>query len=467
MREVYLIGSHTIKFGKYLDNGIKELTGWTLEGVIKDAGLDKSDIQSAWFSNSGWGMRDWQHCIRGQVALRPFGIDAIPITNVENACAGGSTAFHGACKDVAAGVADISLAIGAEKLYDRNKYAVFAGFIGGMDTGALKGMIKAFAESKPEKAEIPQKQIEAAQKTKKARKPKSIKDRMRERWNQFAVFIMLGETLGYDTMRAMLSAQRGGSGGGGAGGGDRSPFMDVYAFAARNHMKKYGSTQQQLAAIAAKNHWHSTMNPNAQYTFDLTVEDVMNDRLVSYPLTRAMCAPIGDGAASAILASKEVVDRLGAGNRAVKVEASVLVSGMDRGWDDPDIGERAGKLAYEKAGIGPEDIDLAEVHDATAFGELHQSEALGFFPRGEGGIHAERGETRLGGSIPINTSGGLISRGHPIGASGLAQINELVVQLRGEAGKRQVEGAKVALAENGGGALGTEEAALCVHILSR
>jgi acetyl-CoA acetyltransferase len=460
MRDVYIIGSHTIKFGKYLDNGIKELAGWTVDGVLDDSGVEKKDLQSVWFSNSGWGIRDFQHCIRGQVALRPAGIDAVPITNVENACAGGSTAFNGAWKDVALGVADVSLAIGAEKLYDENKYAVFAGFIGGMDAGALAEAIGQLQDFAPDPAEIPREQVEAAQRTKKARKPKSVRDRIRDYWNMFAVFVILGETLGYDTMKKMIKA-------GGAGGGDRSPFMDVYAYAARAHMKKYGSTQRQLAAIASKAHWHSTMNKNAQYTFEVSIDDVMKDRLVSYPLTRSMCAPIGDGAASAVLASEDAVKRLGASSRAVKVRASVLASGKARGMDDPDIAERASGIAYEKAGLGPEDVDVAEVHDATAFGELHQTEALGFFKEGEGGARAEAGETKVGGRIPVNTSGGLISRGHPIGASGLAQINELVTQLRGEAGKRQVEGARIALAENGGGALGNEEAAMCIHILEK
>lgn len=464
MRDVYIIGVHTIKFGKYQDNGIKDLTAWTVEGVLKDAGIEKRDIQSAWFSNSGWGIRNFQHCIRGQVALRPMGIDSIPITNVENACAGGSTAFNGAWKDVALGVCDISLAVGAEKLYDRNKYAVFAGFIGGLDTGELGNMIDHLKDFAPEPAVVSTEQLSAAQRTKKARRPRSFRDRVRDFWNRFAVFVILGEALGYGTVRKIVRA---GGGGGSGGGGDHSPFMDVYAFAARMHMKKYGSTQRQLAVIAAKNHRHSTMNPNAQYTFDLSIDDVLKDRLVSYPLTRAMCAPIGDGAASAVLASGDVVKRLGVSSRAIKVRASVLASGKARGWDDPDIGERASKIAYEKAGLGAEDVNVAEVHDATAFGELHQTEALGFFPRGEGGIHAEKGETTIGGTIPVNPSGGLLSRGHPIGASGLAQINELVTQLRGEAGKRQVEGARIALAENGGGALGNEEAAMCVHILSK
>ncbi len=464
MRDVYVIGSHTIKFGKYLENGIKDLAAWTTSGVLKDAGIEKRDLQSVWFSNSGWGMRNYQHCIRGQVALRPLGIDSIPITNVENACAGGSTAFHGAWKDVASGLVDISFAIGVEKVYALNKYAMFAGFMSGLDVEGISDQIENIKITAPEMLEIPHNVPGAVHKRPARKQTKSFRQRLNDYWNQFAIFVILGESMGYGPLKKLLKSMK--TTGKGAGA-DHSPFMDVYAFAARAHMKKYGSTMRQLAVIAAKNHWHSTMNPNAQYTFDLSVDDVLNDRMVSYPLTRAMCAPIGDGAASAVLASEDVVKRLGVSSRAVRVRTSLLVSGRARTQDEPDIGERAGKIAYEKSGLGPQDIDLAEVHDATAYGELHQTEALGFFPMGEGGIYAEKGETRVGGKKPINTSGGLLSRGHPIGASGLAQINELVTQLRGEAGKRQVKGARLALAENGGGALGNEEAALCIHILEK
>ncbi len=464
MRDVYVIGSHTIKFGRYLDISIKELAAWTIEGVFKDAGIEKKDIQSAWFSNSGWGMRNFQHCIRGQVALRPLGIESIPITNVENACAGGSTAFHSAWKDVASGMTDVSLAIGVEKVYAMNKYLMFAGFMSGLDVGGIFDQIEYIKKTAPEMLEVP-KNVPAGVTRPRTKKNKAgLRGKLQNYWDMFATYIILGESMGYGNVKKLLTGLKGTGKGAGA---DHSPFMDVYAFAARAHMKKYGSTPRQLAVIASKNHWHSTMNPNAQYTFDVSVDDVLNDRMVSYPLTRAMCAPIGDGAASAILASGDVVKRLGMVARAVKVRASVLASGRTRTQDEPDIGERAGRIAYEKSGLGPKDIDLAEVHDATAYGELHQTEALGFFPEGEGGVYAERGETRVGGKKPINTSGGLLSRGHPIGASGLAQINELVTQLRGEAGKRQVEGAHIALAENGGGALGNEEAALCIHILEK
>ncbi len=269
--------------------------------------------------------------------------------------------------------------------------------------------------------------------------------------------IVLAEKIGYDTVWQLAKLTT----------GDHSPFMDVYGYACRQHMKKYGSTVEQLAMIASKNHFNSTLNPNAQYRFEVPVEKVLSDRIVSWPLTRAMCAPIGDGAASAILCSEDRVKKLGLTSQAVKVRASVLGSAIRTSFDSdiPEIGERLAKQAYEKAGVGPEDINVAEVHDASAFGEVVQVENLGFCPKGEGGIFAEKGETSLNGRIPINPSGGLISRGHPIGASGLAQIHELVTQLRGNAGKRQVKNARLALAENGGGALGTEEAAMCIHIL--
>lgn len=457
MRDVCIVGADTTKFGKHLDKGYKDLARMTVEGVLNDCHMNQGQIQSVWFSNSGWGMHEWQHCIRGQVALRPLGIDGVPITNVENACAGGSTALHGAYKDVASGLFDISLAVGVEKVYSKNKYLIFASFAGGMDARTLGTEVKRLEEFAPDPSEIPDNQLNAAKEVARKRKARGIRNRMEDYWNMFSVYVRLGETIGYKTINQVLKVVS----------PDHSPFMDVYGYAARRHMKKYGSTQRQMAAIASKNHWHSTMNPNAQYDFDVGIDEVLTDRLITYPLTRSMCAPIGDGAASAILASEEVVKKLGLSKRAVKIRASILVSGRTREWDDPDIAERAAKMAYEKSSLSPEDMDVVEVHDATAFGELHQTEALGFFPKGEGGLHAERGETRLGGKKPVNVSGGLISRGHPIGASGLAQVHELVTQLRGEAGKRQVANAKIAMAENGGGALGNEEAALGIHILSK
>ncbi|KQC10101.1 MAG: thiolase [Smithella sp. SDB] len=462
MRDVFVIGAHTIKFGKYLDKSIKDLAADTVIPCLKDANLDKKYIQALWFSNSGWGYSKGQDCIRAQVALRPIGMDSIPMTNVENACAGGSTAFHHAWLGVASGLYDITMAVGAEKLYHSNKMAIFAGFLGGLDIENIAEIIaniSVYGMTEQDKKDMQahvQKYEALAQKDKSKKKKKpTIQDRFQEYWDMFKVFLRLSDAIGSDTVKKMRKLFA----------GDHSPFMDVYGFAARMHMKKYGSTIEQLAIIASKNHFHSSLNPNAQYNFTVTPEQVLADRIVTWPLTRAMCAPIGDGSASAILCDGETVKKLSLSSQAVKVRASILGSGRERSFDDIDIGERLSKIAYEKSGLGPQDVHFTEVHDATAFGELHQAEALGFCNEGEGGILAESGATKIGGKIPINVSGGLESRGHPIGASGLAQIHELVTQLRGKAGKRQVNGAKIGMAENGGGALGQEEAAMCIHIL--
>jgi acetyl-CoA acetyltransferase len=246
--------------------------------------------------------------------------------------------------------------------------------------------------------------------------------------------------------------------------------MDVYAAFARQHMKQFGTTQRQLAAVASKNHAHSRHNPLSQYRNAFTIEEVMAAPPITYPLTLPMCSPVSDGAAAVIVCNEEGLRRLGTDrSRAIRVLASVLCTGSDR---DPSEVEkhcsaRAARQAYEKAGVSPSEISLAEVHDATAMGEIIQVENLGFCEFGEGGSLAERGETSIGGRIPVNPSGGLESKGHPVGATGIAQVYELVAQLRGEAGARQVEGARLAIAENGGGLYGIEEAVACVTILSR
>ena len=357
------------------------------------------------------------------------------------------------------GVTEVALAIGVEKTHQTNRYATFAGFLAGTDVE------QAADEAARLLRDLPSARAGARTAPAKKRRTRTLAARVKDLRDQAVVGIELGEAMGYGALRKLLAVGRGSGKGG--NGGDHSPFMDIYAYKAREHMRRYGSTARQLAVIAAKNHWHSSMNPNAQYTFVLTPEEVLADREVATPLTRSMCAPIGDGAAAAIVMSGEAVRRFGLTSRAIRVRASVLGSGRRRGVDDPDIGERLATIAYERAGVGFQDIDLVELHDATAFGELHQTEALGFFPKGEGGMRAERGETTLGGALPVNTSGGLLSRGHPIGASGLAQIHELVTQLRGEAGPRQVQRRRLGLAENGGGAVGDEEAAMCIHVLER
>jgi len=411
MANVYIIGLGMIRFAKYPDRTVRDMAHEVIREALADASLRKEDLQAACFSNTFWGMYTNQHSIRGQCVLRSMGVGSIPVVNVENACAGASTALHLCVTGVRAGAYDVALAVGSEKITHEDKAVALGAYASCMDLENLGAALELFQK--------------------------------------------LSAELDLDT-----SAQDGTPGQG------RSIFMDAYAMGAKWHMNRFGSTQRQLAVICAKNHWHGSLNPLAQYQQDMTVEEVLADKPVAYPLTRAMCAPVGDGAAAAIVCSERFLKRLG-DPRPVKILASVLGSGRDRELDDQDIGERLVKVAYNEAGVGPEDIDLAELHDATSYGELHQTEAMGFCPLGEGGPYAESGATKLGGAKPVNTSGGLECRGHPIGASGLAQIYELGVQLRGEAGGRQVEGAGIGLAENGGGNIGVEEAAMCLHILER
>jgi acetyl-CoA acetyltransferase len=246
--------------------------------------------------------------------------------------------------------------------------------------------------------------------------------------------------------------------------------MDIYAAFCRAHMARFGTTQRQIAAVAAKNHAHSVHNPLAQYREACSIEQVLAAPPITYPLTLPMCSPISDGAAAAVVCSEAGLKRLGIDRaRAVRVHASIVQTGSDRAPEalDRHLTVLAARRAYEKAGIGPRDVSVAEVHDATAMGEIIQVENRGLCDFGEGGPMAERGESTLGGRIPVNPSGGLESKGHPIGATGLGQIFELVTQLRGEANRRQVEGARFAIAENGGGLHGVEEAVACVTILGR
>ncbi len=407
---VYIIGTGMLKFSRYLDRSIKSLAGEALATVLEDAGISLDHIEAAWFSNSLWGMFSGQHCIRGQVALSANGLDKIPVINVENGCAGGSTALHSAVTAVRAGLYHCALAIGAEKVYDQDREKVMRSFASGADVEVIEQLVNALN----------------------AQKKQAHRD---------------AEQKGQDGKK-----------------GGHSSFMDLYAAGARMHMEKYGMTQRQLAAVASKSHCNSALNPLAQYTFPMTIDEVLADRAVSFPLTRAMCAPIGDGAAAAVICSEAFLKKR-PNERAVRIRASVMQSGRLTGASD--ISRRTARKAYDMAGVGPEDINVAEIHDATVFGEIYQAEQLGFCPEGEGGVMAEQGKTALNGPIPLNPSGGLISRGHPIGASGLAQIHELVVQLRGEAGNRQVANPRIALAENGGGFIGMGEASMAIHILEK
>jgi acetyl-CoA acetyltransferase len=412
MTQLYVAGIGMTRFGRHLDRSIKDLTREAVEAALADAGCERRHLEAAFFSNAAQGHFEGQHYIRGEIALRAVGIEGIPVVNVENACASASTAFNLATLFLKAGEGDVALAVGAEKMYSADKARMFSAFDSGWDVAAVE-------RSK-------------------------------------GVLLRLGE--GCVVPPGTTSDK------------PYSVFMDIYAAFCRFHMLKFGTTQRQIAAVAAKNHAHSVHNPLAQYRDPYTIEQVLAAPPITYPLTLPMCSPISDGAAAAIVCTEAGLKRLGVEReRAVRVLASVVQTGSDRAPDELErhLTVLAARKAYDRAGIGPGDVSVAEVHDATAMGEIIQVENLGLCAIGDGGPLAERGATAIGGRIPVNPSGGLESKGHPVGATGLGQIHELVTQLRGEANGRQVEGARFAVAENGGGLVGVEEAVACVTILAR
>lgn len=412
MTAVYIAGIAMTVFGRHLERPVHDLAREALDGAIKDANCKISDIGAAFYSGMTQGFLQGQNSIPGQVVFSKIGIDSVPIYNVENACASGSTAFHLAIQNLRAGNSDVVLALGAEKMNIADKIKAFSLFDAGWDVSRAD--------------------------------------------ENYQTLVKMGE--GVEVPAGSES--------------DRpySNFMAIYAAFCRNHMKNYGTTQRQLAAVSAKNHGHSVHNPYSQIRKPFSIDEILAAPPITYPLTLPMCAPLSDGAAAAILCTEEGLKRIGADRkRCIRVAASVMRSFSHRRMDQPElhISRLAALQAYEQAGLGPQDMGVAEVHDASAMGEIIQVENLGFVPLGQGGPAAERGEFTLGGRIPVNPSGGLESKGHPLGATGLGQLYELTTQLRGEAGARQVPGARHAIQENGGGLQGIEEAAVAIHILSK
>ncbi|HEV7863411.1 MAG TPA: thiolase family protein [Acidimicrobiia bacterium] len=423
MRDVYIAGTGMTAFGKFPDRGTRSLAEEATAEALRDAHAAPGDIEMAFFSNATAGILTGQEMIRGQVALRNTGILGVPIVNVENACASASSAFFLAHMAVASGAVDIALAIGAEKLTHPDKMRSFAAIGTAVDLDNLVAARESLTKT------------------------------------------LLGMgSAGPDAgsplpVGAELVAEKEKDGGG------KSPFMDVYAGMTRHYMEQSGATPEDFARIAVKNQANGKLNPKAQYGGDITVEQVLASRQISGPLTLLMCSPIGDGSAAIILCSEEAARRLGADT--VRVRATALVSGRDRGPGDAGAVERAVAKAYEMSGVGPEDLDVVEAHDAAAPAELMVYEELGLCGPGEGPKLLASGETALGGRVPVNPSGGLLAKGHPIGATGCAQLVELADQLRGRCGARQVDGASMALAENGGGFLGNDPAAIVITVLSK
>jgi acetyl-CoA acetyltransferase len=244
----------------------------------------------------------------------------------------------------------------------------------------------------------------------------------------------------------------------------------LYAMRAQRYMHDYGVTPAQIAGVSVKNRQNGAQNPEAQMRKEVTLAEVLSSRMIADPFTLLQCCPTGDGAAAIVLASDRVARQFRADPIAVR--ASHLTSGRFmagfRDMTSPEITVRGAAECFEEAGLGPEDIDVAEVHDAFSIAELLYYEAFGFCPRGEGAALLASGATRIGGRIPVNTSGGLLAKGHPVGATGAAQVVEIVRQLRGQAGPRQVEGARIGLSHaTGGGISGFDHGACSIHIFQR
>lgn len=378
MREVSVVGVGITPFAKYRDKSLAEI-GWpAVKAAIEDAGVAKKDIEAAYCGSALGGM------MSGQRVLKQLGITGLPITNIENACSSSSSAFRQAYIAVAAGVYDVVLVLGVEKL------TKFGG-------GTL---------------------------------PLEKED--------------------FEVTHGLV-------------------MPALYGMRARRYMHNYGLTEEQLAGVAVKAHKHGALNPEAQFRNEVTLKEVMEAREIAEPFTLLHCCPSGDGASAVVIASAEKARQYT--SKPVRVACSEVNSGKYmtgfRDMTTPEITVRGAKQAYEEAGIGPGDVDVAEVHDAFTIAELLYYEALGFCDKGEAVKLLDDGETSLGGRIPVNPSGGLLSKGHPIGATGTAQIAEVVRQLRGQCGDRQVEGAKVGLTHcTGGGISGFDHGACSIHMFS-
>lgn len=424
---IYIIGVGMTPMKKHAGS-YEELCKEAIAEAMGDAALnyesDRDAIAAIMYGNCAQGMLTSQHSIRGQVILRRLGFEEMPVFNVENACATASTALNQAICQVLSGASDTALAVGVEKMMpnmnDLDNHPEIAAALPFMGLSSFWNGCE-----------------------------QDRKNQYIEKWRREK-----SELTGIPYEKTDV-------------GEGRSPFMDYYAVKALKLMKKYGYTQEQLARVCAKTHHHSTMNPKAQYRKDMSWEEVMADKPITYPLTRSMCAPMGEGCAAAIVCSEKYLKQHKNIKDPVLVLASVMVSGRERGDYDRDISGRCADLAFAQANLKPKDIDVLELHDATSFGEIFQTAQAGFCTAERAGEFCSSGATALGGELPTNVSGGLVSRGHPVGCTGLAQVYELVTQIRDRAGDRQVKGARIGMHINGGGVIGVEEASLGIHILKR
>jgi len=380
MRDVVIIGVGMTQFGKHPDRSLKDLGREACLNAMRDAGITPKQIEAGYCGNALAPVIQGETGV-GQNVFWEVGINEIPIVNVENACATGSTALREGWMAIAGGFYNIVIIAGVEKTV--------------MPKGTMLNVGAGELETK------------------------------------------LGDV-----------------------------FPGQFALIAQKHMERYGTSLEQLAQVSVKNHFNGTLNPYAQFQKQLTIEEVLNSPVIADPLTLYSCCPNSDGAAALVLCSKEKARKMNA--RPVRIAASVLTTGTYSnqrditGWE---IERRAAEQAYRLASLGPEDLDVVEVHDAFTISEIIHYEDLGLCAPGEGGRLVEKGLTALGGRVPVNPSGGLLSKGHPVGASGVAQVVEIIWQLRGDAGKRQVKNARIGLAQIMGGYKEWDTRACTVHIL--
>jgi len=371
MRRVAVIGVGVTKFGKH-DRSSAELFAEAARDAIVDAEIDPRAIQALYFGNVTGGESERQLHM-GPLAATLLGLPTIPTTRIENACATSHAAFRHAVMEIGAGVSDVVLVGGAERILH-----------------------------------VPT--------------------------DHATEFYAYCSDAAYEQPTGLT-------------------FPGVFALIARAHMDKYGTTEEQMAHVAVKNHRHGVHNPKAQFRKEISLETVMKSAYVADPLKLFDCCPFTDGGAAVILASEKVARNH---RRAVWVLGTHAATDTMFMAEKRDLArvaatERAAAGAYMQAGRGPGDVDVVELHDCFTIAEIVATEGLGFFEPGTGGMAAEKGWTSIGGKIPVNPSGGLKSKGHPIGATGAAQIAEIVTQLRGEAGPRQVEGARTGLTHTLGG----------------
>ncbi|MDR1820158.1 MAG: thiolase domain-containing protein [Methanobrevibacter sp.] len=383
MRDVAIIGVSQTKFGELWEASFRQLIAEAGLSAIEDANIQGDDIDAMYVGNMTAGLFIQQEHIASLIADHT-GLNPIPCTRVEAACASGGLALRQGIMAVASGYHDIVISAGVEKMTD-------------------------VVDPTPAIATASDQEWEAK----------------------------IGAT-----------------------------FPSLYAMMARRHMYEYGTTREQLALFSVINHENGSKNPRAQFPFKITVDQVLNSSKVADPLRLLDCSPVTDGAAAIVLAPAE--DARKYTDTPIYVKASAHASGTIALHDRKDITtidstKIAAKKAYEMANLTSKDIDIVEVHDCFSINGILAIEDLGFVKKGEGGKAVEEGITRNGGEIPVNPSGGLKSRGHPLGATGIAQAAEIVWQLRGEAEKRQVEGAEIGMTHNIGGTGGTA----AVHILSR